>query len=38
MIMEPIVRGVGEIDGGFTADETKQLAERINSGGCRSLQ
>jgi preprotein translocase subunit SecD len=35
-IMEPILRGVGQIDGGFTADEARQLAERINSGGCRS--
>ena len=34
-IMEPILRGIGEIDGGFTADEAKQLADRINSGGCR---
>jgi preprotein translocase subunit SecD len=34
-IMEPLLRGIGEIDGGFTADEAKQLADRINSGDCR---
>jgi SecD/SecF fusion protein len=37
-IMEPILRGVGEIDGGFTAAEAKQLAARIKSGACRSQQ
>jgi hypothetical protein len=36
--MEPILRGVGEIDGGFTAAEAKQLAARIESGACRSQQ
>lgn len=35
-IMEPILRGLGEIDGGFTAAEAKQLAARIKSGACRS--
>jgi preprotein translocase subunit SecD len=34
-IMEPILRGIGEIDGAFTAEEAKQLADRMNSGGCR---
>jgi hypothetical protein len=33
--MEPILRGIGEIDGAFTAEQVKQLADRINSGGCR---
>ena len=33
-IMEPILRGIGEIDGGFSVDEAKQLADRINAGGC----
>jgi preprotein translocase subunit SecD len=42
-IASPVLDGRGEIDpdplwwrGRFTADEAKQLAERINSGGCRS--
>jgi len=35
-IMQPILRGVGDIDGGFTAAEAKELAARIKSGACRS--
>jgi preprotein translocase subunit SecD len=42
-IASPVLDGRGEIDpdplwwrGRFTADEAKQLVERINSGGCRS--